>query len=111
MIRAMMAEVEFVGFTTQRQSQQLVTEADTEHGFFPEYARDGSVSVRQRGRVRRAIRQENSIRIVRQNLCRGRRRGYHLDPEPGRNQAAQNVQFDSVVERYDEGRISHLFST
>src|SRR6267378_3952979 len=55
MIRAMMTEVELVGFATQRQSQQLMTKTDPEYRFLSEHVRDGSVSVRQRCRIRWSV--------------------------------------------------------
>src|SRR5882757_10178534 len=42
MIRAMMTEIELVSFAAQRQSQQLMAQADSEYRFPPEYVRDGS---------------------------------------------------------------------
>src|SRR5579864_743388 len=39
MIRTMMPKIEFVRFPTQRQSQQLMAETNSEYRFLPEYAR------------------------------------------------------------------------
>src|SRR6266852_3899309 len=71
MICIMMTEAELVSFAAQGESQQLMAKTDSEYGFLSEYARDGSVSVRQRRWIRWPIGQKNSIRIVRKNLRRG----------------------------------------
>src|SRR5271170_3432406 len=101
MIRAMMPEVELVGLTAERQPQQLMPEADAEHRLFAQNARDRSVSVRQRRRIARTVRQKNSVGIVREYLIRSRGRRNHVDAKTGRDQPPQNVQLDSVVERDD----------
>src|ERR1022692_824622 len=67
MIRTMMAEVQFVGFTAKREAENLMAEADTENRFLTEDAADGLVRVRQRGGIAGTIGQKNSVRIVREN--------------------------------------------
>ena len=42
MIRAMMAEIQFVGFSAEREAENLMPEADAEHRLLAEHARDGS---------------------------------------------------------------------
>src|ERR1700683_587570 len=49
MIRAMMTEVQFVGFAAKREPKNLMAEADSENRFLAEDAADGLVRVRQCG--------------------------------------------------------------
>src|SRR5208282_6446739 len=84
MIGAMMAEVELVSLAPQRQPDQLMAEADAEHRLFAQHARDGSVSVRQRRWVAGSVREENSVRVVREYLLCARRRRDDLHAKAGR---------------------------
>ena len=87
-----------------------MAEADAEHRLLAENARDGSVRVRQRRRIAGTVGKKNPVGIVREDLLRGRRRGQHLDAKAGRDQPAQDVQLDSVVERDNQRRVAHRFT-
>ena len=95
-ICAMMPKIELVSLPAQRQPQQLMPETNAEHRFLAKNARDGSVSVRQRRRIARPVREKHSVGIVREYLLCSRRRGNHFDAKSGRNQPPQNVQLDSL---------------
>src|SRR5215469_17510827 len=106
MIRAVMAEIELVGFAAERQAEQLMPQTDPEHGLLAKNARDGSVSVRERGRIAGSVRQKHAVGVVRKNLCGGRVSRQHLYSKAGRNQTAQDVQLDPVVERDNLRRVA-----
>src|ERR1700675_3937897 len=86
MIRAMMPKIELVSLPAQRQPQQLMPEANAEHRLLAQNARGGSVSVRQRSRVPRSVREKHAGGIVREYLLRGRRRRDHLYAKSGRDE-------------------------
>src|SRR5271163_1364511 len=86
-------------------------QTDAEYRLLAEHACDGSVSVRQRRGVAGSVRQKNSVGIMRKNLFGSCGRRKHLDAKAGRDQPAQNVQLDSVVDRNNRRRPAHRFIT
>ena len=79
MVPPVVPELELVRGPSERGSQQLVAEADTEHGDVAEQAPDGIDRVRHGGRIAGSVGQEDAVGSPVEH-CFGRgRRGHDLD--------------------------------
>src|SRR5271166_5030256 len=110
MIRAMMSKIQFVGFSSQREAENLMPEADAEHRLLAEDAFHRLARIRQRGGIAGAIGKKNPVGIVREDFPGGGCRGQHLDPKARRGQPPQNVQLDSVVERDNQWSVAQFLA-
>ena len=74
-VGAAVAELELVGVQAERQSEELVAEADAEDGHLAQQARDGLDGVGHGGRVAGAVAEEDAVGRQAQHLARagGRR--------------------------------------
>ena len=69
----MMTETEFEGRAAERESEQLMTQADAEDRFAPEHATNRFVRIRNRGGIGVTVGKKDAVRIVRENLFRAGR--------------------------------------
>ena len=112
MVGAVMAEAELVGPSAEREAEDLMAETDSEDRLPAEHAAHRFARVRQRGRIGGPVGEKNAVGIERKNLVGGRRGRHHVHAKAGRDQAAQDVALDSVIERDDQRRVAQfLLST
>src|SRR4029077_10804944 len=99
MIPAMMSKFELVGLPTQRDSSQLMPQANSEDRLASHQPADGIDRVGTRFGVPRPIRQENAVRLQREHIFgwRLRRDDRHFAALAA--QLAQNVLLDAEVVR------------
>lgn len=98
MIRAVMAELHFDGFRTDREPQDLVTETDTKH-------RQVRLQNPARGidcvvtglRIAGAVGKKHTIRIQGNDLFRAGLRGHHGDAATIVGEDSEDVAFDTEV--------------
>ena len=80
-VRAVVAERQLVGLRAEREPDDLVAEADAEHGHLAEQRRaTASAAPVDRGRVTRPVREEHAVGLAGEDLGGGRRRRDDLDP-------------------------------
>ena len=101
MVPSMMSAFEFVGFTVQRQSQNLMPEADPENRKNPKQAADFFNSAFHCGRITGAVGKKNTIRIHLSNDFSGRVPGDDGDVDSQCCHQPQNVTFDAEIVCHD----------
>src|ERR1700689_5185812 len=97
MVGTVMAEAELVGPSTERETEDLMAEADSEDRLAPEHAAYGCARVRQRGWIGWTVGEKNTVGIGRKDVVGGGRRRHHAHAKATRDQAMQDVALDSVV--------------
>ena len=103
MVCATMAVMHLLGLGAERQRQHLVAEADPEdrqarRQDFPDC---GHRVFAGRGRIARAVRQEDAVRVVLQDVVGGRGGRHDGDVTAQVREAAQDVPLRAVVDRDD----------
>src|ERR1035437_9238050 len=97
MIAAVVAEAQFVSLSTQRDADQLMSEADAEDGHASHHLANALLCVGHRLRIARPVRQKDAIGLEREYVfgtgCCGDNR--HATALP--NQASHDVVFDAIV--------------
>src|ERR1039457_6780061 len=100
MVRAAVAELELVRGAAEREAQELLPEADAEHGHTgldeALHLRDAR---RQRFGVARPVRKEVAVESPCEELLGGRHRREHRRLEVTRGEHPQDVPLDAVVDR------------
>ena len=100
MVGAVMPELHLLGGAAERQRQHLMTQADAEQRLA---ARQELLDLRHREppgrrRIARAVRQEDAVRLERQDLLgRGGRR-HHRHPQVEAGERAEDVALDSIID-------------
>src|SRR5664280_3736218 len=88
MIAAVVTEAQFVSLSTQRDANQLMSEADAEDGHAPHQPANALLCVGHRLGIARAVRQEDAIRLEREHVLRAGRGGNHSYAAALANQAS-----------------------
>ena len=102
-VRAAVALVHLGRARTDREPEQLMAEADTEQrlaGIEP-FADHRHGVLARRGGVAGAVRQEQSLRIMRHDVVETRGRGDHGDVRARIDEIAEEVAFEAVVDGDD----------
>src|SRR5262249_58850004 len=89
LVAAVMSELELVGAAAERESEDLVSEADAEHRHVAEQVGDDLSGAGHRVRVAGTVGQEHAVRTLGQDLAGGRRGG---DGAPGGASGGQIAQ-------------------
>ena len=100
MIGAAMAEVHLPGLGPERQSKDLVAQADAENrqARLQQFMQGGHRIDARGSRVARPVGEEYSIRRVGENLFGGGARRHHGDGTVQRGETAQNIPFGPKVD-------------
>ena len=100
-VGAMIAERQLDSPAPQGQTEQLMTEADTEDRFFTDQLPDLLLHLYERFRITGTVGEEDSVRVHGQSLF-GRERGRnHRHITAGIHQTAQNVELDAEIVGYN----------
>ena len=94
----MMPELQLVGLALQRQSNQLVPQADAEDRHPSRHIPDRLLRVHHRIRIARTIGEKHSVRLQRQHVFRRGLGRNHRHIAARTHQPPQNVVLDSIVE-------------
>ena len=109
LVAPVMAEFELISLSTQGQTQNLVSQTDTEQGDFSHQSGDIVLSIGHRIRVARTVRQENAIRLEAQDFCRRRVGRHNPHPTARLNQMAQDVELHAkIVGDHREARLGRM---
>src|SRR5512140_636024 len=95
-----MAELEFEGLAPECQSEQLVPETDPENRLPPEQCFDILDGDAYRGRVAGTVREEDPVRIHRENVFSGKTDRNDCHRTTVLDESSKNVSLDAVVIRY-----------
>jgi hypothetical protein len=79
-VRAAVTERQLEGLEPDRAAEQLVAEADPPHRHLADEVADGVDDVPERGRVARAVGEEDGVRLARADLVGGGRARVELEP-------------------------------
>ena len=96
-VGAAVPELELVRGEAQRLGEQLVPEADAEHGHFAEQPFDGLDRVAHRGRVARPVAEEHPVGLAFEDFSGAGLRRHHGDAEAAPGQVPQHRALDAVV--------------
>jgi len=96
-VAAVVAELQFKGGAAVGMPQQLMAEADAQHGHVAHQSSNGFNPIRNGGGIAGPVGQHNPIGLAGQNLLRGRRRRHHSHPAAEQGQAAQDVVLDAEI--------------
>ncbi len=101
LIAAPVAELELKGLAPQGQAHELMPQADAEQGLLPQ-AFAGIVDAVGHGRgVAGAVAQDNAVGVKGQDVFRRGGRGDHQDFQAPGLEAADDVEFDPEIVKYD----------
>ncbi len=96
-IRTVVAEFQLERFAAQRQSAQLVPQANSENRHAADELLNALHSVADRLRIARPVREEDPVRLHPQNVFGGSLRRHNVDFAVVVDKQAQNVLLDAVV--------------
>src|SRR4051794_37501669 len=99
MVRAAMAELEFECLRAACQPEQLVAQTNPEDRLLAQQAANGGNRVLQRLRIAGAVREENSIGLMFEDIFRSRGAGQNRDAATQIEQVPRNVPLHAEVER------------
>src|SRR5690348_10188919 len=97
MVRAVMSEFQFEGAAAEREPAKLMSQADAENGHAPKELANAFDRVKNRLGIAGTIREENPVRLQRQDIAGRSLRGHHRDIASVIDQQAQNVLLDAVI--------------
>ena len=101
MVRSTVPELQLEGFRSQRVGNNLMAQADAEHGHFPNPCSYFPVNVRQRGGISRTIGKKDAVRVHGEHFLRRRVGGNYGYAEAIFPQLAQDVVFNAEVKGDD----------
>ena len=104
LVAAAMTELELEGLSPERVAENLVAQANAEDRLFADERPDGLVGVGNDGRIARAVREKNAVRVGRERLVRRRRGGENPHLKAVLAQPAQDVGLQAEVEGRDPVR-------
>ena len=110
-VRAAVAERQLVGLQAGGAGEQLVAEADAEHGLAVQQRADVLDDVVQRGGVARAGDEEEAVGVARQQLLGRRRARVDLQRRAAAREVADDRALDAGVERDDRRAVALAFVT
>ncbi len=100
----MVPERELVRLGPERESHDLVTEADPEHRHLAEQRGHLGGRAFDGGRVTGTVREEHAVGVAAEHVGRRRRRRHHLDVATDAREVAQDRGLDPVVVGHDVER-------
>ena len=89
MVGTAVAERELEGLEPDRPAQQLVAEADAEHRHLADQLAHVADDVVERGRVARAVGEEDGVGLRREHVLGARRAGEQVERQPARGEVAR----------------------
>jgi hypothetical protein len=101
LVGAAVAELQLVGLPAEREAEDLVAEADAEHGYLADQSTHLSGLELERLGIPGPIGEEHSIGIARQDFLRGGQRGDDGDAAAHMDETTQDVALDPEVVRHD----------
>ena len=107
-IGAVVTEPQLVGAAAERETEDLVTEADAEHRHLAHERLHDLGSARHRGGIAGAVREEHAVGSAGEDVGRGRARRDHLDVTAGADEMAQDRALDPVVVRHHPERSARV---
>src|ERR1051325_17586 len=97
LVRPAMAEFQFEGRSTERETEDLMAETNAENRLLAHQIAHNVVRVGQCRWIPGAIREEDSVRVFREYFVRARHCWNNCDGEAFLPQQAQNISFDPVI--------------
>ena len=86
-------------FATERETEDLVTEADAEDGYLADEATHDLGRARHRRGIAGTVREEHAVGLAGEHVGRGRPGGHDLDVTPHADEVAQDRALDAEVVR------------
>src|SRR5579863_6415113 len=97
MVPAMMAKLQLKSFSTERNANQLMSQANAKDRLPTHQPANAVHGICTRLRITRSIRQKNSVRLQRQNILGQSLRRNHSHPTSFTTQLTQNVLFNTEI--------------
>src|SRR3972149_6673953 len=97
LIPSMMAKLELIALSSQRQAHDLMAKTNSKDWLFPDQFLHDFSRVRNRIRIPRAVGKKNAVRIQRQDLLCGGPGRHDSDLTPGLGKASKDIELDAVV--------------
>ena len=92
-----MSEFQFEGAAAERESAKLMPQADAENGDASKELANVFDGVKNGLGIAGTIREENAVRLQRQNVGRGSLRRHYRDVASVIDQQSQNILLDAVI--------------
>src|SRR3989475_10873290 len=102
LVAAVVPELELEGAPAERETHDLVSQADAEDGDAAEELGDDLADAADGVRVAGAVREEDAVGMQAQDVARRRRRRDDADAAAGADQVPEDVELDAEVVRDDE---------